>query len=100
MKKILKVTGIVLLVLIAALFILPIIFEDDIEELVLKKVNKELKADISWNNFNLSLLADFPDAQLTINELRVINKEEPYAGDTLVSVGNLKAGMPIDERFR
>ena len=99
MKKILKITGIVLLILIAALFILPIIFEDDIEELVLKKVNKELKADISWSDFNLSLLADFPDAQLTIDELQVINKEEPFAGDTLVSIKSVKAGMPLMSIF-
>lgn len=99
MKKILKITGIVLLMLIAALFILPIIFEDDIEELVLKKVNKELKADISWNNFDLSLLAGFPDAQLSIDELQVINKQAPFSGDTLVSVGNIKAGMPLMNLF-
>ena len=99
MKKILKITGIVLLILIAALFILPIIFEDDIEELVLKKVNKELKADISWNNFDLSLLAGFPDAQLSIDELQVINKQAPFSGDTLVSVGNIKAGMPLMNLF-
>ena len=99
MKKILKITGIVLLILIAALFILPIIFEDDIEELVLKKVNKDLKADISWNNFDLSLLAGFPDAQLSIDELQVINKQAPFSGDTLVSVGNIKAGMPLMNLF-
>ena len=99
MKKFLRISGIVLVLLLAALLILPIIFEDDIEELVLKKVNKELKADISWDNFNLSLLANFPDAQLSIDELRIINKEEPFTGDTLITVGNVEAGMPLKSVF-
>ena len=99
MKKKLKIFGIILLLFIAILFILPIIFEDDIEELVLKNVNKELKAEISWSDFNLSLLADFPDAQLSIEDLRVINQEEAFAGDTLMSVKNVKAGMPLMNAF-
>jgi hypothetical protein len=51
MKKKLRIVGVILVILIGALFIVPIVFEDDIEKIVLEKVNKELKADISWEDF-------------------------------------------------
>ena len=99
MKKILRITGIVLLLLIAALFLLPIIFEDDIEQMLLKNVNKELKAEVSWNELDLSLLADFPDARLNIRQLSVVNTEGPFRGDTLLSADDIKAGMPLMSLF-
>jgi hypothetical protein len=99
MKKKLRIVGVILVILIGALFIVPIVFEDDIEKIVLEKVNKELKADISWEDFKLSLLADFPHAQLSISELSLVNKESPFKGDTLAKINTLKAGMPITQIF-
>ena len=99
MKKIIRIAGIVLLMLIAALFLLPIIFEDDLEQMLLKNVNKELKAEVSWKELDLSLLADFPDARLNIKKLSVVNNDGPFLGDTLLSADDIKAGMPITSLF-
>ena len=47
LKKTLKWTGISLLVIIILLIIIPIIFKDEIKEMVIKEVNKSLKAELS-----------------------------------------------------
>ena len=51
-KKTLKITGIVLLVLIAAAFIIPIAFKKQITSLVKKEINKSLLIFFITNNQN------------------------------------------------
>jgi anionic cell wall polymer biosynthesis LytR-Cps2A-Psr (LCP) family protein len=56
LKKILKITGITLLVLIAAAFLIPIIFKKQITSLVKKEINKSLTAVVDFKDVSLSLL--------------------------------------------
>lgn len=98
-KKILKWTGIVLLVLIILLFTLPFLFKDKIKEMVLKAVNEQVDAKVNVEDVSISLFSHFPKASVTVEKLSVINKA-PFEGDTLVYMGEMNLNMSIKELFK
>jgi hypothetical protein len=59
-KKGLKITGIIVVVLIALAFIIPIAFKKQITELVKKEINKSLTAKVDFADVSLSLFRHFP----------------------------------------
>ncbi|MGB3775942.1 MAG: AsmA-like C-terminal region-containing protein [Leeuwenhoekiella sp.] len=99
MKKVLKITGIVLGILILILILAPIIFKSQLESLVKKEINKNVNATVAWEDLSLSLFSSFPDAALTINDFSVINKA-PFAGDTLASGEEVRLEMGIPQLFK
>lgn len=99
LKKILKVTGIVLLVLIIALISIPFLFKDKIKQMVVSSINQNLDATVAFENIDLSLLKSFPQANVTIDKLSIINKA-PFAGDTLLYSGEVNLKMSIKELFK
>ncbi|MCI9843197.1 AsmA family protein [Flavobacterium pectinovorum] len=99
LKKILKITGIVLVVLIAALFAVPYLFKDQIKAKIAEAINKSVDAKVSFADADLSLFKNFPNANVSIEKLIIINKA-PFEGDTLVSLGELDLKMSIKELFK
>ncbi len=99
MKKGLKITGIVLLLLIIALFAAPFLFQDTIKSKIVAAINKNVDATVSFEDANLSLFRSFPQASVSIDKLLIINKA-PFAGDTLVSFGEISLDMSIKELFK
>jgi len=98
-KKILKITGIVVLLLIAALFAIPFFFQDAIKAKIAEAINKEVDANVSFADADLSLFKSFPQANVSVDKLLIINKA-PFAGDTLVSLGEVNLQMSIKELFK
>ncbi len=88
MKKILKITGIVLLVVFVLLLTLPYIFKDRIVEQVKVTMNQNLNATIDFGDFGMSFLRSFPDISFRMNDLSVAGKGV-FEGDTLVSAGRI-----------
>jgi hypothetical protein len=88
MKKALKWTLIVLggllVLILAAAFIVPIVFKDDIKAAIDKELAKSVNADVVFDvdKFSLSLFSNFPNITAEMNELGVINRE-PFAGEVL-----------------
>ena len=99
LKKILKITGIVLLVLIIALVSIPFLFKDKIKQMVITSINQNLDATVAFEEVDLSLLKSFPKANVTINKLSIINKA-PFAGDTLLYSGEVNLKMSVKELFK
>lgn len=99
LKKILKITGIVLLVLIIALISIPFIFKDKIKQMVVTSINQNLDATVAFEDIDLSLLKSFPKANVTIDKLSIINKA-PFAGDTLLYSGEVNLKMSVKELFK
>ena len=99
LKKILKISGIVLLVLIIALISIPFIFKDKIQQMVVTSINQNLDATVAFEDVDLSLLKSFPKANVTINKLSIINKA-PFAGDTLLYSGVVNLKMSVKELFK
>ncbi|HEU4495441.1 MAG TPA: AsmA-like C-terminal region-containing protein [Flavobacterium sp.] len=99
LKKILKFTGIFLLVLIIALIAIPYLFKDKIKELVLKSINEKVDADVAFEDVGLSLFKSFPQANVAIDKLSIVNKA-PFKGDTLFYSGEVNLTMSIRELFK
>lgn len=98
-KKILKIIGIVLLLLVASLFAIPYFFQDQIKAKISQAINNQVDAKVSFAEADLSLFKNFPNANVNIQNLAIINKA-PFEGDTLLSLGELDLKMSIKELFK
>jgi len=87
-KKIIAGLGILIVLLITAIVTLPIIFKDDIIQLVKDEANNNVNAQIDFGDFDLSLISSFPDFSFAISEVSVIGVDS-FQGDTLVYIGDL-----------
>jgi uncharacterized protein involved in outer membrane biogenesis len=76
--------AIFLAVLIAAGFILPVVFKDDIKAAIDKSLAENVNADVVFdvNNFSLSIFSHFPSITAEIKELGVFNRA-PFEGEHL-----------------
>lgn len=99
MKKILKIVGIVLLVLILLVILTPILFKGQIEKAVKNSINNSVNATVEWEDLDLSLFSSFPDAELKLKNLSVINKT-PFEGDTLATSEELALSLGIPQLFK
>ncbi len=99
LKKVLKITAIVLVVFVAALFAIPYFFKDQIKAKIAQAINESVDAKVSFADADLSLFKNFPNATVGIEKLVIINKA-PFEGDTLVSLGELNLKMSIKELFK
>lgn len=98
-KKILKITGIVLLLLVLSLFAIPFFFQDAIKAKIADAINEKVDAKVSFADADLSLFRNFPQASVNVEKLLIINKA-PFEGDTLVSMGEINLTMSIKELFK
>jgi AsmA-like C-terminal region len=94
MKKVLKITGISLLVLIALAFIIPVVFKTQIQALVKKEINKSLDAKVDFSDVKLSLFRHFPKVGIVIEDLTIIGVNE-FAGDTLIAAKKIDAAAGL-----
>jgi hypothetical protein len=99
LKKILKISGIVIILLVAALFAIPYFFKDQIKAKIAQSINENVDAKVTFEDADLSLFKNFPNANVSLNKLVIINKA-PFEGDTLVSLGELNLEMAIKELFK
>ena len=97
-KKILKIVGIVLLLLMISLFAIPYFFKDKIKSKIEATINESIDAKVAFSDADLSLFKNFPNASITIKKLSIINKA-PFEGDTLVAFDELNLKMSIKELF-
>ncbi len=99
LKKILKIVGIVLLLLVVSAFAIPYFFKDQIKAKILTAINEKVDAKVAFADADLSLFKNFPNASVTVEKLSIINKA-PFAGDTLVAFDELNLKMSIKELFK
>jgi hypothetical protein len=87
MKKGLIVALAILVVLLGALFIIPILYKEQIQEKIKTEINKDLNANVYFdaNSFSLNLFSHFPNITANLNEFGVVGINE-FEGDTLASI--------------
>ncbi len=88
LKKGLKITGIILLLLIATAVILPFVFKDKIIAKVKEEANKNLNATLAFDDLDISLLSHFPKLSIELKGLSIVGKDK-FNGDTLIAAGSL-----------
>lgn len=99
LKKILIGVGILLLLMVLAVFAVPYFFKDQIKAKIEKTINDKVDAKVAFADADLSLWRNFPNATVRIDKLSIINKA-PFEGDTLVSFEELNLKMSIKELFK
>ena len=94
-KKIAKISGISLGAIIALLFILPFLFKGKIVSAVKDAANNNLNAKVSFNdNISLSLLRNFPNLSLGIQDVKVVGVDS-FAQDTLIDAKNIRLVLDL-----
>ncbi len=98
MKKVLIGIGLLFVVLLAAAFIIPAVFKNDIKAAVDKELAKTINADVVFdvNNFNLSLFRHFPSITVEVKELGVFNRA-PFAGVHLFVVDRFEVEVKLTD---
>jgi hypothetical protein len=98
MKKVLKITGIVLAVFLLALIILPFVFKSKILEVAKKEVNKTLNAQVDFERLNINFFRSFPNATVSLENFFIVGIGD-FEGDTLVFAENLSATVNLKSLF-
>jgi cell division septum initiation protein DivIVA len=93
-RRLFKWTGLTLLFLLIAIILIPIIFKDEIKEMVLKEVSKSLKADVTIKDFDLTFLSTFPNVTIQLYDTKVTGRTE-FKGVELASVKNIEAHVGL-----
>lgn len=98
MKKVLKIAGITLGVLLILILVLPFAFQGKIEKLVKQEGNKMLNAQFDFSALDISLIRNFPSASITLEDFWLKGAGE-FQNDTLIQAGELTAAVNLFSLF-
>jgi hypothetical protein len=93
-RKTLKITGVTLIVLIAAAFLIPILFKKQIVALVKKEINSSLAAKVDFADVSLSLFRHFPKISIGLQDVSVVGTHD-FEKDTLLSARSFEASVNL-----
>jgi hypothetical protein len=98
MKKILIGLGVLLIILVAAAFIIPIVFKDDIKAAIDREIARSVNADVVFDadNFSVSLFRNFPNITARMSDFGVFNRE-PFAGEVLFAAQRLEVEVNLKD---
>ena len=94
LKKILKYTGISLLVLLVLAFTLPFLFKGKIIALVKTEVNNKLNATVDFEDVDISLFRNFPKLSVGLNNLYIAGKDA-FVNDTLLKAQQIDVALNL-----
>lgn len=92
--KVLKGLGIFVLVILLAAVALPYIFQDKIVAEVKKAINENVRAEIDFGDFGVSMLGSFPDITLCLEDLKVDGIKE-FKGVRLADIKAFEVRLDI-----
>jgi len=98
MKKIIKILFSLLFVLIVTVVAVPYFFKDDIEKFIKEEINDSVNAKIGYDNVSLSLLSDFPNLHVKINNITVDGVQE-FENIRLAHIDELTASLDVKKLF-
>jgi len=97
-KKNLKITGLVIVCILALMAILPYAFRGKIEKIVVVEGNKMLNARFGFEDLNISLFKNFPKASITLDKFYIKGINE-FSRDTLVKAGEATVAIDLFSLF-
>ncbi|MCP2026947.1 AsmA protein [Flavobacterium sp. HSC-32F16] len=92
--KIAKYFGITFTVLLALLFLTPIVFEDQIKEQIKKTANERLSAELNYSDVSVSFFRHFPSLTLTLDNLS-LNGSAPYKNEKFITAKEVSFGIDV-----
>ncbi|MQP25526.1 hypothetical protein GFJ94_10665 [Flavobacterium sp. LMO8] len=93
-KKILKISGITLIITLLSFLVLPIIFADTITQQVKELANNNLEGELNFKNSNLSFFKNFPSLTLTLNDLD-LKGSAPFKSKSLLESQEVGFGINV-----
>ena len=99
MKKIFKIIGSSLLVIVLLLITAPFLFQNQIKESVKTFLNDSVTAQIDFEDVSLSLISSFPQANVTVQNLKIVN-QLTFEGETFATVKSISFDMSVKELFK
>ncbi|MBK7651149.1 MAG: hypothetical protein IPJ20_11055 [Flammeovirgaceae bacterium] len=98
LKKVLVGLGVLLVLVVAAAFILPIVFKDDIKAAIDKEIAKNINADVLFDvdKFSLTIFKNFPNITAEVKDLGVFNRA-PFEGVPLFVVGEVDVELNLKD---
>jgi len=94
MKKLFKILGITLLLLLIAIILLPIVFKGKIVELVKEETNSMLNAKVDFGEFDMGLISTFPNFNFEIENVKVDGVDK-FEGITLAEIKKLSLKVDL-----
>ena len=98
-KKVLRVVGVVLFLIIGVLVAAPFFLEAKIGDIIKNNVNNNVNATLDFSDADLSLISSFPNASMRLENVSLINKA-PFEGDTLFASKEVSLTMGIMQLFK
>jgi AsmA protein len=92
--RILKISGISFGIILALLFILPILFPGKIAEEVKSFANDKLNGELNFKEAKLSFFNHFPSLTLTLTDFS-LKGSAPYQKETLLSANEVAFGINV-----
>ena len=99
MKTLFKILGIIIILIIASIFILPLFFKGQITDLVKNELNKRINTTVEFDDVSLSLFKNFPNLNLAINDIFISGAGE-FKQDTLASIESIDITIDLASIFR
>ena len=96
MKKLLKITGIVVLVFFAALLLLPVLFKGKIKDAVDAFLAETLTTDVYYDvdQIGVSVFSNFPNVTISLGDFGLVGTGN-FQGDTLVAANKLAVELSL-----
>lgn len=94
LRKLLKWSGISFLFLLILIILVPVLFKNEIKDMVLKEVSKSLKAEVTIEDFDLTFLSTFPNVTIQLFDTKVTGRTE-YQGVELASIKKIEAHVGL-----
>lgn len=89
-----KYIGISFTVILALMFVTPLIFSDKIKEEIKKTANKSLAGEMNYSDVNVSFFKHFPSLTLTLNDFK-LNGSAPFQKERLINAKEVSFGINV-----
>lgn len=92
--KIVKYTGISIMVILALMFVTPFIFSERIKEEIKKAANTKLNAELDYSDAAVSFFHHFPSLTITLNDFK-LNGSAPYTKEKFITAKEVSFGIDV-----
>jgi hypothetical protein len=97
--KIFKIFLGILLVLVLAMFTVPLVFKDRIKSAIEQSINESVKAKVRIGDYNLGFFRNFPDMALSLDDFSITGIDE-FENDTLVKCKSVSLIINLGSLFK
>lgn len=99
MKTFAKILATLVALLLLFALVAPMILKGRIGEIVKSEANKMLTATLDFEELNISLLKNFPNASVGLEGLTLVSGVEPFVGDTIVAAEEISVVVNLASLF-